>query len=121
MPDEDKDSQEKRHYERVTKKATIVYHHIDDITNQEDGHLAELCDFSGGGARFITDELLLKNSQLMLNLNFDGWQIDNEELVWTGKDEDVGKLKALGQVMWCSQKDTNETYEIGVRFIGRVQ
>ncbi len=121
MVDRTPQAQERRQYERLSKKATIAYRFMDEMTNEHAGHNARLCDFSGGGARFLTNELLSKNSQLILNLEFNGWQNNSGELLWTGSDCDVGKLKAIGIIMWCSTSaDKTGFYEVGVRFVGRV-
>jgi len=121
MVDKTPQAQERRQYERLSKQATITYRCMDEMANDHANHDARLCDFSGGGARFLTNELLSKNLQLLLNLEFNGWQNNSGELLWTGSDSDVGKLKAIGIVMWCSTSaDKTGFYEAGVRFVGRV-
>ena len=113
---------EHRQYERLQAKSTILYRQMDDLVGSTDGHSARLCDFGGGGVRFLTNEMLAKNLQLVLDLEFAGWRNSSDEWIWTGQESDVGKLKALGMVMWCSTNDKNSgLYEVGVRFIGRVK
>ncbi len=119
--DKNSKSQERRKYERLPKKASIIYRHMDQLTNKNAGHKGVLCDFSGGGVRFLTDELITKNTQLVLNLEFTGWQNSSDNLAWTGNSNDIGKIEAIGVVMWCSKAaGKNGICEIGVRFNGRV-
>ncbi|NOX26136.1 MAG: PilZ domain-containing protein [Deltaproteobacteria bacterium] len=120
MTGKDMCGEEKRLYERLPKNTAIIYHHMDELTDGDGGHDAQLFDFSGGGARFLTNELLAKNSQLVLNLEFGGWRNNNNELIWTGENRDIGRLQAIGVVMWCSAADKNGLHEIGIRFVGRV-
>jgi hypothetical protein len=111
---------EKRSYERLPRNTAIVYRRMDELVDENSGHSAQLCDFSGGGARFLTDESLAKNAQLVLHLEFSGWRNNNDELVWTGGASDIGRLKAIGVVMWCAAADKAGLHEIGIRFVGRV-
>ena len=113
---------ERRQYERLQSKSIIHYRPMNDLVGSTDGQSARLCDFSGGGIRFLTKEMLAKNLQLVMDLEFRGWSNSRDEWVWTGQDSDIGKLKALGVVMWCSNNGGgSESYEVGVRFIGRVK
>lgn len=113
---------ERRCYERLGKKSTIRYRHLEDLTSEGQERHGILCDFSGGGLRFIAEEILSKNMQLSLELKFPGWLAQGEEWVQTGNKSDIGTLKAIGRVMWCSEcEDCKGKFETGVRFTGRIR
>ena len=113
---------ERRRHGRFDKRSSILYRRFEDIAKDKQAQRGELCDFSGGGVRFLANQELSKGSQLILELNFPGWQADTEEWVQTGEPTDVGKLKAIGEVKWCAQDTSQPTkYEIGARFTGRIK
>ena len=113
---------ERRAHERLETKSVIRYRRFDDLANKNMDRSAELCDFSGGGARFVAAEKFSKNEQLILMLEFPGWSADGDEWVRTGENGDVGRLQAIGAVMWCAEnKERPGSYEVGVRFTGRVR
>jgi len=112
---------DRRQHVRLDRASVIRYQPLQEIAQKGDMKEATLCDFSGGGIRFLASEALIKNDQYIIELYFCGWQEKGEEWVRTGNDKDVGYLKAIGAVMWCSEKEkTPGTYEIGLRFTGRV-
>jgi len=122
MTDKKNLMEERRQYERLQAGSTLLYSQMNDLVESMEVKPARLCDFSGGGVRFLTNEMLDKNLQLVLDLEFAGWRNSSDEWVWTGRDSDVGRLKALGVVMWCSANgERSGQYEVGVRFIGRVK
>lgn len=113
---------ERRRHDRFHKRATILYRGFEDIAKDKHAQRGELLDFSGGGARFLANQEVEKNCQLILELDFIGWQEDGEEWTQTGDPGDISKLRAIGAVMWCTQDETQPTkYEVGVRFTGRVR
>lgn len=112
---------ERRNYERLARKSVLHYRNLEDL--RSDHHqTAELCDFSGGGIRFLTSSTLEKNIQLIIELSFTGWREEKDEWINTGSDQDIGRLKAIGAVMWCAPStETPAMFEVGVRFTGRVR
>jgi len=113
---------ERRLHGRFHKRSTILYRRFEDIAQDKHAQRGELCDFSGGGVRFLANQELEKNSQLILELDFSGWQEDGEEWIQTGDPGDIGRLKAIGAVMWCAKESEQPAkYEVGVRFTGRIR
>lgn len=113
---------ERRQHYRLNHSSTIRYQHLHTLAEHNNTQHAELCDFSGGGLRFLTKERLAKNEQLIVELHFSGWQENGDDWVKTGNESDVGYLKAIGAVMWCAEDESKAgTYEIGLRFTGRVR
>ncbi len=116
------DDDERRHHHRIDKASKMRYQSLQGVADQTTMTVAELCDFSGGGIRFLAPEPLAKNEQLIIELHFNGWQEKDDEWIRTGDANDVGQLNAIGAVMWCSDEDNPPgTYEIGLRFTGRVR
>ncbi len=115
-------NEERRNHERLIRKSSLSYRTIDDLSKNDLEHSAELCDFSGGGVRFISNQALKKNTQLVLNLTFPGWTDHQDTWVPTGNTEDISELNAIGAVMWCSEdKNKLGQFEIGVHFTGRIK
>nr|MBF0222059.1 PilZ domain-containing protein [Desulfobulbaceae bacterium] len=113
---------ERRQHSRLDRTSTIRYQPLQHLASQGEMKAAELCDFSGGGIRFLTDEPLPKNEQLVIELHFTGWSEKDDDWIRTGNDNDVGNLNAIGAVMWCSKsKEATGRYEIGLRFTGRLR
>ncbi len=113
--------EERRRHGRFNKRQAILYRRFEDIAKDKHAMRGELCDFSGGGVRFLADQELYKNSQLILELDFPGWQDEGEEWTQTGNPSDIGRLKAIGTIMWCSRAEAQPTkFEVGVRFTGRI-
>jgi len=113
---------ERRRHGRFNKRSSILYRRFEDIAKDKHAQRGELCDFSGGGARFLANQALDKGSQLILELEFVGWQEEGEEWTKTGNPSDIGRLKAIGAVMWCA-KDASlpNRFEVGVSFTGRIR
>ena len=113
---------ERRRHFRFDKRSFILYRSFEEIAKDKHAQNGELLDFSGGGVRFLANQELRKGCQLILELNFPGWQAEAEEWVQTGEPSDVGKLQAIGEVMWCTIDTCQPTkYEVGVRFTGRIK
>ena len=116
------DDDDRRQHHRIDSGSTMRYQSLQGLADQTKMTVAELCDFSGGGIRFLAPELLAKNEQLIIELNFIGWQEKDDNWIRTGDANDVGQLNAIGAVMWCSAENNPPgTYEIGLRFTGRVR
>lgn len=113
---------ERRRHDRLGKRSSLLYRGFEDIAKDKHVQRGELCDFSGGGVRFLANQELNKGSQLILELDFVGWQEDGDEWTQTGDPADIGTLKAIGEVMWCSKNNAQPPrHEVGVRFTGRIR
>ena len=114
--------EERRRHGRFNKRTTILYRRFEDISQNKRAQRGELCDFSGGGVRFLASQALEKHSQLILELDFVGWLEEGDEWVQTGDPGDISKLKAIGAVMWCTTAEEQpDKFEVGVSFTGRVR
>lgn len=113
---------ERRQHDRFRRRSAISYRRFEDITKNTHAQRGHLCDFSGGGARFLANQAITKGTQIILELEFTGWVEDDDEWTQTGDPGDIGVLKAIGAVMWCANDSAQPgKYEIGVRFTGRVR
>ncbi len=113
--------EERRRHERLAAEFKIHYSLLEDLDAPGGERSAEMCDFSGGGVRFLCDSLLDKQSQLLIRIEFMGWKDEGGEWIRTGSKDDVGVLKALGRVMWCAASEQRHGfYEAGVMFTGRM-
>lgn len=113
---------ERRQHSRLDRASTIRYQPLQNLAAQDKMRPAVLCDFGGGGIRFLTDERLQKNEQLVIELHFSGWREKDDDWTRTGNDNDVGNLNAIGAVMWCSESnESSGKFEIGLRFTGRLR
>ncbi len=122
MTRENNTNLERRNYERLTRKSVLRYRNLEDIRTDHHDETAELCDFGGGGIRYLTPNTLKKNIQIIIELSFTGWREEDDEWIHTGSDQDVGLLKAIGAVMWCARSaGSPDMNEVGVRFTGRVR
>lgn len=115
------DMGERRNFERMVRSASISYRRMEYIVDDEmlDG---TMLDCSSGGVRFTVTETYMKNDQLLMELEFDGWVDNGEKWLWTDNGDDIGVLRVIGAVMWCKKSsDLLGNYEVGVRFTGRVK
>ncbi len=113
------ENQERRVYERLSKNIEIRYREIEALDDEGSMLQGIMLDCSGGGARFEADQSYRKNSQLLIELEFDGWNDAGGEWVRTGISVDKGQLRVLGAVMWCRGiSDKPGSFELGVRFTG---
>jgi hypothetical protein len=110
---------ERRQYERLKKKREVHYREIAAVDDQGLMLQGTMLDCSGGGIRFETEQAHEKNRQLLLELEFDGWNTEGEEWIRTGMERDKGKIRVLGAVMWCQEISGRPgSFELGVRFTG---
>jgi hypothetical protein len=111
----------RRKHERVARDNTIRYSHLLDLTKELTEKTAPLLDIGGGGLRFQTEELLEKNTQLVIIVEFPGWETDENNWLSSNNSTDIGVLKVIGIVMWSVPSENDpEQYEVGVRFSGRI-
>ena len=113
---------ERRHHERLKKKFNIRYSLADEVLDADFTSEGEIIDISAGGVRFLSPEELTKNTQLAILLQFQGWNVQDENWFQTDDKNDHGELAVIGVVMW-SDASRNKTgyYEIVIRFAGRMQ
>ncbi len=113
---------ERRTYERLDRDFKISYRDLEDLSSDWLNKDGKLLDIGGGGLRFLASEKVRENSQLVMEIEFSGWQVDEDEWNPTGNSDDSGNLKVIAKVMW-SVESRNEPgeFEIGVCFSGRIQ
>lgn len=111
---------ERRRYARLDKEMRFFYAPFADLTETELGEEGLLLDIGGGGLRFLADRKMDKNSQLVMQLDFEGWQEGEEEWIATGRKEDSGRMLVVGTVMWSAETAHEDQFEVGVRFNGRI-
>ena len=114
--------EERRREERVAKNLVVRFTRLEDLLSDVPYRDGELLDISGGGLCFLTDDALPLGSQLVMVLEFPGWQaVADGKWVATKVEEDVGVLRAVGMVSWVAiSRTTPDKYETGVCFSGRV-
>jgi len=111
---------ERRSKERRRGKGQVVFQFA---TIGEDGRRAGpthglLLDYSLAGIRFVTDEQLRKNTELLIELDFSGLGKDSEEWRARWEEQEAERLKVIGSVMWCQEKkDRAGRFEVGTRFL----
>ncbi|MFA6283980.1 MAG: PilZ domain-containing protein [Desulfurivibrionaceae bacterium] len=120
---EQKDSgEERRQDERFAKNLFVRFTRLEDLLDDVPYRDGQLLDISGGGLCFLAEEALPLGSQLVMVLEFPGWQAAADgKWVATKQEEDVGVLRAVGMVSWVAvSRAKPDRYETGVCFSGRV-
>ncbi|MFA7346536.1 MAG: PilZ domain-containing protein [Desulfurivibrionaceae bacterium] len=120
---EQKDAgEERRQEERFAKNLFVRFTRLEDLLADVPYRDGQLLDISGGGLCFLTEEALPLGSQLVMVLEFPGWQaVADGKWIATKVEEDVGVLRAVGMVSWVAiSRATPDKYETGVSFSGRV-
>ena len=120
---EQKDSGKERHQEqRVAKNLFVRFTRLEDLLADVPYRDGQLLDISGSGLCFLAEEALPLGSQLVMVLEFPGWQAAADgKWVATKVEEDVGVLRAVGMVSWVAvSRAKPDQYETGVCFSGRV-
>ena len=113
--------EERREYERLDRDFRVSYCRSGNISHHALDRNADLLDIGGGGMRFLAEELLEEKTQLILEVEFSGWQVDDEEWTATGSSDDSGLLRVIATVMRCVESRTQiGKYEVGVCFSGRI-
>ena len=114
--------QDRRKHDRLSRNFHMRYSFLEDLSRHRAEKEAELLDIGGGGIRFLTDERLTDGSQLMVELEIPGWQVQDGDWVPSNSREDVGQLQVIGVVMWVApSKNRPGHYEVGLRFTGQVR
>lgn len=115
---------ERRGKERKKGKGQVVFQFA---TIGEDGRRAGpahglLLDYSLAGMRFVTDEQLRKNTELLIELDFSGLGKDTAEWRRRWEEQEAERLQVIGAVMWCEeQKDRAGRFEVGTRFLEKAR
>lgn len=112
----------RRQEERVAKNLFVRFTKLEDLQADVPYRDGQLLDIGGGGLCFLTEEALPLGSQLVMILEFPGWQ-ETADGKWiaTKVEEDVGVLRALGMVSWVAVSQSKpDCYETGVCFSGMV-
>ncbi len=111
--------EERRHYERLMREILFDYEILGQNGYSEisQWYSGLILDISIGGVRFLTTELITKNT--LLGMEFDlgdlfreGYRDYLPDLV----DCD-GPVRVKGKVMWSTATTMEDEYEIGVQFI----
>jgi hypothetical protein len=112
---------DRRKHPRLGKIIKMRYQHLEKISDKSPYLEGDLVDISSGGLRFLTEQPLEVNSQLVIVLEFPGWLDADNHLVPSEKGE-VGVLQAMGEVLrvQASQTDIGR-FEIGVQISGYLQ
>jgi len=120
---EQKDAgEERRQEERFAKNLFVRFTRLEDLLADVPYRDGQLLDISGGGLCFLTEEALPLGSQLVMILEFPGWQaVADGKWIATKVEEDVGVLRAVGMVSWVAiSRAKPDKYETGVSFSGQV-
>lgn len=121
MEQEDTDG-ERRQEERVARDLSVRFRRLEDLLDDLPCRDGQLLDISGGGLCFLAEEALPLGSQLVLALEFPGWQAAADgKWIATKVEEDVGVLRVVGMVSWVAVSQAKpDRYETGVCFSGLV-
>jgi len=114
---------ERRNHERLSNiEHRLSFRRMESVpVAAESETQARLLDYGGGGVRFACPEHLPKNTQILIRMEFPGWQEGNETWMKTGEVEHAGRLTLIGAVMWSLASEGEPgVFETGVRFIGRI-
>ena len=106
----------------MKKNFKMRYSLADEVFDTDFTSKGEIIDISAGGVRFLSPDELTKNTQLVILLQFQGWNVQDENWFQTGDRNDHGELAVIGVVMWSdTSRNKAGCYEVGVRFAGRMQ
>ncbi|MBU4262853.1 MAG: PilZ domain-containing protein [Proteobacteria bacterium] len=111
---------ERRRYDRLEKEFAFRYTVIDDLTDATLDEMGLILDISGGGLRFLSSRRWRKNEQLLMKLDFEGWQIDDSGNVTIQYSGDCTSMLVIGAVMWSAETAQEDQFEIGIRFTARM-
>jgi len=111
---------ERRRYDRLEKEFAFRYTVIDDLTDATLDEMGLILDIGGGGLRFLSSRRWRKNEQLLMKLDFDGWQIDDSGNVTIQYSGACTSMLVIGAVMWSAETAQEDQFEIGIRFTARM-
>lgn len=111
---------ERRRYDRLEKEFAFRYSVIDDLTRSTLDEMGLILDIGGGGLRFLSSRRWKKNEQLLMKLDFEGWQIDDSGNVTIQYSGDSTSMLVIGIVMWSAETAQEDQFEVGIRFTARM-
>ena len=122
MAEQNDSCAERRQEERVAKNLFVRFTRLEDLQADVPCRDGQLLDISGGGLCFLAEEALPLGSQLVMVLEFPGWQATADgKWIATKVEEDVGVLRVVGMVSWVGVcRAAPDRYETGVCFSGMI-
>ena len=112
---------ERRNYERLEKEFAFRYTPLSNFANTELSEQGVILDIGGGGLRFLSSDKMQKDEQLLMKLDFQGWQIDGVNCMASDDADDSGTMMVVGSVMWSTETAVEDQFEVGVRFTARME
>ncbi|HIJ90641.1 MAG: PilZ domain-containing protein [Desulfobulbaceae bacterium] len=114
--------EDRRQDERVAKNLFVRFTRLEDLHADAPYRDGQLLDISGRGLCFLAEEALSLGSQLVMVLEFPGWQATADgKWIATKVEEDVGVLRVVGMVSWVAvSRAKPDRYETGISFSGVV-
>lgn len=122
MSEHEHSGDERRQEERVAKTLFVRFTKLEDFQADVPFRDGQLLDISGGGLCFLAEEALPLGCQLVMVLEFPGWQTAADgKWIATKVEADVGVLRVVGMVSWVAVSQVKpDRYETGVSFSGMV-
>jgi hypothetical protein len=111
---------ERRRYNRIGKEFAFRYTVLDNLARAALEERGLILDISGGGVRFLSSQRWLKDEQLLMKLDFAGWQINGGACVRVGNSGHCSSMLVIGSVMWSAETVQENQFEVGVRFTARM-
>jgi len=111
---------ERRRYDRLEKEFAFRYTVFDDLAHATLEEKGLILDIGGGGLRFLSSQRWIKNEQLLMKLDFEGWQIDDSGNVTIQSRGDCTSMLIIGSVMWSAETAQEDQFEVGIRFTARM-
>jgi hypothetical protein len=111
---------ERRRYDRLEKEFAFRYTGFDDLAHAILEEKGLILDIGGGGLRFLSSQRWMKNEQLLMKLDFEGWQIDDSGRVTIQSSGDGTSMLVIGSVMWSAETAQEDQFEVGIRFTARM-
>ncbi len=114
--------EERRQHERLPKDVDIHYGAFKDLSEIVIDQEGKLLDIGAGGICFLAKKHIEVATQIMLVLEFPGWQEGVADWQASSNDSDIGVLKVVGMVVRCLPSSLEPgLYEVGVCFCGRMK
>lgn len=111
---------ERRRYDRLEKEFAFRYTVFDDLAHATLAEKGLILDIGGGGLRFLSSRRWVKNEQLLMQLDFAGWQIDDAGCITIQSSNDCASMLVIGSVMWSAETAQEDQFEVGIRFTARM-